>query len=499
MELTKTDGLTVHLASLPDERAATDPGGACIDDDQLALTNADFATRVRAAAEAFCDHGVGAGDVVAGLLANRVELVVAMFAAWRVGAAFTPINPALTAGEAAFQVEDSGARVVVHEGAILDVPNVTAIEAAALAVTPARVDDPPAVDPGALALLIYTSGTTGRPKGVMLDHANLAAMVGMITTALELTNADHSLLILPLFHVNGILVSVLSPLAIGGSATITGRFSPSTFFDTIEAVRPTYFSAVPAIYAMLSALPDDVRPDTSSVRFAVCGAAPMPAELIARFEGRYGIDLVEGYGLSEGSCASTINPIHGPRKAGTVGRPLPGQQVALLGAGGQPTNEGRGEVIVRGGNVMRGYLNQPEETARALDGGWLHTGDVGYFDRDGYLVLVDRVKDMIIRGGENIYPKEIENVLYRQPAVLEAAIVGRPHDVLGEEPVAFVALRTPGAATPEELIEQCRAALARYKVPRAVTILDTLPKNPVGKIDKPALRRRVVHAGDGRP
>ncbi len=499
MELTKTDRRAACLASLPDERAAADPDGACIDDDRLALTNAEFAARVRAAAEAFYDHGVGAGDVVATLLANRVELVVAMFAAWRVGAAFTSINLALTPGEAAFQVEDSGARVVVHEGAVLDLPGVAAIEAAALPVTPTRPQDPPAADAAALALLIYTSGTTGRPKGVMLDHANLTAMVGMITAALELTSTDQSLLILPLFHVNGILISVLSPLVAGGATTITGRFSPSTFFDTIEAVRPTYFSAVPAIYAMLSALPDDLRPDTSSVRFAVCGAAPMPAELIARFEDRYGIVVVEGYGLSEGSCASTINPIHGPRKPGTVGRPLPGQDVALLGADGQPTREGCGEVIVRGPNVMRGYLNQPEETDRALGGGWLHTGDVGHFDRDGYLVLVDRVKDMIIRGGENIYPKEIENVLYGHPAVLEAAVVGRPHDVLGEEPVAFVALRAPGSATPEELIEECGAALARYKNPRALTIVDGLPKNPVGKIDKPALRRLVGHASDRRP
>ena len=454
---------------------------------------------MHAAAEAFRDHGVGTGDVVAAALANRVELVVAMFAVWRVGAALTPINPALTAGEAAFQIEDSGASILVHEGPVLEVPGVAAIEAGALPITPTRVDDPPAADADALALLIYTSGTTGRPKGVMLDHANLAAMVEMITAALELTSADRSLLILPLFHVNGILVSVLSPLAVGGSTTITGRFSPSTFFDTIEAVRPTYFSAVPAIYAMLSALPDDLRPDTSPVRFAVCGAAPMPVELIARFEDRYGIMLIEGYGLSEGSCASTINPIHGPRKPGTVGRPLPGQEVALLDADGRPTHEGRGEVIVRGPNVMRGYRRRPEETDRVLRGGWLHTGDVGCFDSDGYLVLVDRLKDMIIRGGENIYPKEIEKVLYGHPAVLEAAVVGRPHDVLGEEPVAFVALRTPGSATPEALTEQCRATLAHYKVPRALAILDGLPKNPVGKIDKPSLRRLMMHAPDGRP
>ena len=191
--------------------------------------------------------------------------------------------------------------------------------------------------PAALALLIYTSGTTGTPKGVMLDHANLVAMVDMIVDALQLSNADRCLLILPLFHVNGIVVSVLSPLAAGGATSITARFSASSFFDTIEAIRPTYFSAVPAIYAMLTALPDDVVPDTSSLKFAICGAAPMPAEMIHRFEARYRIPIVEGYGLSECTCAATLNPIDGPRKPGTVGRPLPGVDVALLGDDGRPT------------------------------------------------------------------------------------------------------------------------------------------------------------------
>ena len=484
--------LASTLATLPDERTALDPTAACIDDDRLALTNAEFLARVKATAAMLRAAGVGPGDVVATMLTNRVELVVVMFAAWRIGAALTPINPNLTAGEAAFQIEDSGARVVVHEGAALGIAGVTMVDVATLPV--ATTDDESSVQsaPEALALLIYTSGTTGKPKGVMLDHANLTAMVAMITTALGMTAADHCLLILPLFHVNGILVSVLSPLAAGGCTTVTGRFSPSTFFDTVEAVRPTYFSAVPAIYAMLSALPDDVAPDISSVRVAVCGAAPMPAELIGRFEQRYGTTIIEGYGLSECTCAATINPIDGPRKAGTVGPPLPGQEVALLDTDGKPTTDGQGEVIVRGPNVMRGYLNNPEDTARTLADGWLHTGDVGYFDADGYLVLVDRVKDMIIRGGENIYPKEIENVLYTLPSVLEAAVVGRPHAVLGEEPVAFVALRTPGSVTTEELIELCSTSLARFKVPREVVILDALPKNTVGKIAKPELRELVT-------
>jgi long-chain acyl-CoA synthetase len=482
---------TTTLANLPDERTALDPTGACIDDDRLALTNAEFLARVKATATMLRAGGVGAGDVVATMLTNRVELVVVMFAVWRIGAALTPINPSLTAGEAAFQIEDSGARLVVHEGAALDIAGVTTVDVTALpALSTGESDVESASD--ALALLIYTSGTTGKPKGVMLDHANLTAMVAMITTALAVTAADRCLLILPLFHVNGILVSVLSPLTAGGCTTITGRFSPSTFFDTVEAVRPTYFSAVPAIYAMLSALPEDVDPDTASVRFAICGAAPMPTELIARFEQRYGTTIVEGYGLSECTCVATVNPVDGLRKAGTVGLPLPGQEVALLDTDGRPTTDAQGEVIVRGPNVMRGYLNKPEETARTLVDGWLHTGDVGYFDADGYLVLVDRVKDMIIRGGENIYPKEIENVLYTHPAVLEAGVVGRPHAVLSEEPVAFVALRSPGSVTPEELVELCSESLARFKVPRDVVILDALPKNTIGKIAKPELRELVV-------
>jgi acyl-CoA synthetase (AMP-forming)/AMP-acid ligase II len=485
--------LTTTLATLPDERVALDPTAACIDDDRIALTNAEFLARVEATAAFLRAGRLGPGDVIATMLTNRVELVVVMLAAWRIGAALTPINPSLTAGEAAFQVEDSGARLLVHEGAALDLPGVTTVEVTTLPATPIGGDSVIETTPDALALLIYTSGTTGKPKGVMLDHANLTAMVGMITKALHVTAADHCLLILPLFHVNGILVSVLSPLAAGGCTTVTGRFSPSTFFDTVEAVRPTFFSAVPAIYAMLSALPDDVDPDTSSLRFAVCGAAPMPAELIGRFEQRYGTTIVEGYGLSECTCAATINPIDGRRKPGTVGLPLPGQEVTLLDRAGRLTTDGRGEVVVRGPNVMRGYLNKPDDTASTLDEeGWLHTGDVGCFDADGYLVLVDRVKDMIIRGGENIYPKEIENVLYTHPAVLEAAVVGRPHAVLGEEPVAFVALRSPQSVTPAELVALCSSSLARFKVPREVVVLDALPKNALGKIAKPELRQLVT-------
>jgi acyl-CoA synthetase (AMP-forming)/AMP-acid ligase II len=208
----------------------------------------------------------------------------------------------------------------------------------------------------------------------------------------------------------------------------------------------------------------------------------MPAELIGRFETRYGVPIVEGYGLSEGSCASTVNPVDGLRKPGTVGLPMPGQQVAIDATHGQP-----GEVLIKGPNVMRGYLGRPEETARTIQDGWLHTGDVGRFDEDGYLVLVDRIKDMIIRGGENIYPKEIENVLYAHPDVLEAAVVGAPDETYGEVPVAFVTLRPGATVSTDGLRDHCRQRLSKYKLP-AVELLEALPKNAVGKIDKPTLR-----------
>jgi acyl-CoA synthetase (AMP-forming)/AMP-acid ligase II len=327
----------------------------------------------------------------------------------------------------------------------------------------------------------------------MLDHANLNAMCGAVIDGFMMTQDDHSLLILPLFHVNGIVVGTLSPLLAGGRTTIAGRFKVDTFFDRIEQSRATYFSAVPTIYTMLCGLPASMKPDTSSVRFAVCGAAPASVELLEAFESRYGIPIIEGYGLSEGSCASTVNPLTGKRKAGTVGLPLPGQTIRLVDAAGNDVPDGEaGEVVIRGANVMRGYLNRPEETAKTIVDGWLHTGDVGRFDEDGYLVLVDRAKDMIIRGGENIYPREIEAVAHGLPQIAEAAVVGRPHAVYGEEPVLFVSLHPDTSISLDQIRDHLSESLSKYKLPADITILDDLPKNAVGKIAKPALRGLLI-------
>ncbi len=484
----------MNLSALPDLRAAEAPDAPAVADDDTNLNNAQFADAVLRASGALRGRGVAAGDVVAIKLPNRTDFVVAMFAAWRLGAAVTPISPTLVPAEAAYQIADAAAKVVIVEAPLeidgkVDVLSVDELSAghAPAVVEPAEHRD------DALALLIYTSGTTGRPKGVMLDHANLNAMCRMVIDAFKMTADDHSLLILPLFHVNGIVAGTLSPLVAGGRATIAGRFSPKTFFGQLEKCGATYFSAVPTIYTMLSDLPAEVRPDTSSVRFAVCGAAPASVELLTKFETRYGIPLIEGYGLSEGTCASTGNPLDGERKPGTVGLPLPGQSIRIVGPDNVDVPRGEtGEVLIQGPNVMRGYLNRPEETAKTLVDGWLHTGDVGRLDEDGYLVLVDRAKDMIIRGGENIYPKEVETVVYQLPEIAEAAVVGRAHPVYGEEPVLFVSLNSGVSISTERIDEHVGELLSKYKRPAEITILDDLPKNPVGKIDKPKLRTLIA-------
>ena len=488
---------SLHCALLPEQRAAERPGDRCVADTSRDLDNAAFAEAVRRLAARLAARGIGRGDVVAVMLPNCVELVTTMFAAWYVGAALTPINPTLTHDEVRYQLDDSAAVLVVADAAAREQISSVPVMAAEtvfdepggdersaiseLAGPSSETDDP--------ALIIYTSGTTGRPKGVILDHANLLAMSNGLIEHMHLTAADRSLLVLPLFHINGLVVGVLSVLRVGGNTLIAPRFKAIEFWSHVEAYRPTYFSAVPTIYQMLDALDPEIRPDTSSLRFMVCGAAPMSAELIRRIEDRYGVPLVEGYGLSEGTVASVINPVDGIRKPGTVGLPLPGQTVWVVDPDGRQLPPGeRGEVIISGPNVMRGYLGRPQETADTVRDGWLYTGDIGQFDQDGYLTIVDRLKDMIIRGGENVYPKEIENVFYTHPAVQEVAVVGAPDALYGEQPVAFVSIRPGYEVTGDELIEHCRGMLAPFKMPRAVHIVPELPKNPIGKISKSELK-----------
>ncbi|MFT4288048.1 class I adenylate-forming enzyme family protein [Nocardioides sp.] len=479
------------LAHLPWNSPAAAEARDCVGDDRHTLTFGEFARRVEAAAEQLAEYGVGPGGAVAVMLPNRVELLVGLAAAWRLGAAATPINPTFTAREAEYQIEDSGAVVVLGDNPGTHSAGRPLLLADELRREPAGTLPPPATTGDEIALLIYTSGSTGRPKGVMLSHANLDAMSSMIVERMLLGPEDRCLLFLPLFHVNALLVSFLAPFRVGAQTRVMGRFSVAGFFAALTDFRPTYFSAVPTIYSMLVSQPVDG--DFSSVRFGVCGAAPASAELLTATQERFGFGLVEGYGLTEGCCASCVNPVDGVRKLGTVGPALPGQRVEVMAPDGTilPPGE-RGEVVIQGPNVMVGYLNRPEATAETLREGWLHTGDVGILDEDGYLRIVDRIKDMIIRGGENIYPKEIETVLHGHPGVLEAAVVGQPDETYGEVVVAYVAGYPDAELRVEDLLETCRANLTKVKVPAAIHLVDALPKNPVGKVDKPTLRSRLA-------
>lgn len=482
--------MSQEMAYLPWRRPQEFAERACIRDENQALTHSEFASRVEAVAEQFAEYGVGPTRVVAVMLPNRIELVVALAAAWRLGAAATPINPTFTTHEADYQIDDAGSVLVVGSDASTPSAGRRLLLADDLRREPSGDLPEATTSPEDVALVIYTSGSTGRPKGVLLTHGNVEAMTSMISERLLLTAEDRCLLFLPLFHSNAIFASVLSPMRVGAQTRLMARFGVDAFFDAVEEFQPTYFSAVPTIYSML--VTQERTTDFSSMRFGVCGAAPVSTELLEATQERFGFGLVEGYGLTEGSCASCLNPVDGVRKLGTVGPALPGQQVAVVAPDGTPVPTGeRGEVVIKGPNVMSGYLNRPEETERTIRDGWLHTGDVGILDEDGYLRIVDRIKDLIVRGGESIYPKEIEERLYGHAAVLEAAVIGRRDDLLGEVPIAYVAPKPGMMVTPEDLLAHCSQSLAPYKIPVEIHIRAELPKNAVGKLVKGLLRNET--------
>ena len=372
-----------------------DPRGACVADEHTELDNAAFAQAVTGVAAVFAAAGLCRGGVLAIMLPNRVELVTSMFAAWRLGAAVTPVRPGLTAHEAHQQIEDAAATLVLADEAAAtvlgDIPQrIIGVEAV---TAPARPALPPALvsDLGTLALLIYNSGRAGRPKGVMLDHANIGATAELVVDWLEMDGDTRCLLVPPQSGANGIMVSVVSPLLAGGSTFIAEQFEPACVWPMVERVRPTFFAGGPAIQAMLAARPE-VQPDTTSLRYVIPGGAPMSRRLTCEFEQRFGVPVVAGYGMPECTACCTLNPLWGPRKPGSVGLPLPGVGVRVVGADGRRLPAGEpGEVVVRGPNVMRGYLGRPDESADVLRGGWLHTGDAGHLDEDGYLTLAGRV------------------------------------------------------------------------------------------------------------
>lgn len=345
------------------------------------------------------------------------------------------------------------------------------------------------INPEEVAVCLYTSGTTGRPKGVLLSHRNLVSNVNSFYRISPCDERDLFLCVLPLFHSFAATVLMLYPLSIGAGIVLEARFVPDQVLRRIADKRVTTFAAVPSMYAVWSQLPA-LKIDLSSVRFGVSGGAPLPVDVLHRFEARYAIPIYEGYGLTEASPVLTKNPLLGPRKVGSVGKSLPGVELRLVDVAGKDAPTGEvGELVARGPNIMRGYLNWAEATAQVLRDGWLYTGDLARHDEDGYFYIVGRTKDIIIVGGMNVYPREVEEVLATHPAVADVAVVGVPDPARGEAPQACVVLRLGASTSKGELLRFARERLASFKVPRRVEFHRSLPRTLSGKVLREQLQR----------
>ncbi len=465
------------------------------------------------AAAGLREAGLSPGQVVALQLPNIPQFLIAYFGALKAGLVVLPLNPLLMAPELEYHLTDSAAAMLIgfqglHAEAAkacetTGVPlYLVSADASPLPegtrpvtelISTAPLDEPGgdvvARGPDDTAVLVYTSGTTGKPKGAELTHFQLYMNCTVAGGLFGARNDDVVLAVLPFFHVFGLSSVINVFVRYGGCLSILPRFQPSAVLDAIEADRCTVIGGVPTMLHAL-AQQDIAGRDLSALRVAVSGGASLPEDVMRTFEDKYGIEVLEGYGMTETASSCSFNR-PGDRKVLSIGKPLWGVRMRVADSSGQPLPPGRehiGEILIRGHNVMKGYLGRPEATAETLRGGWLHSGDLGYVDEDGFYFIVDRTKDLVIRGGYNVYPREIEEVLYAHPAILEAAVIGKPDERLGEEVVAVVVLREGASASAEEIIAYTRERLAAYKYPREIRFMDELPKGASGKILKTALR-----------
>jgi long-chain acyl-CoA synthetase len=465
------------------------------------LTNVDQQRAASRLAHALRRLGVGPGDRVVVMLPNCPEVLESYRATFALGAVVVPVIFLLSPDEVRHILDHAEARLLITSpdlawkaegwpGARILVGG-EAAGAPSYAELAGREPDaftPVGRDDHDLAVILYTAGTTGQPKGVALSHGNLAANARAAASLYELDRGQWALGVLPLSHSYGLtLMNVGSVL--GTRAVLLRWFTPDAVLTAIQQYRVQTMAGVPTMFVYLLNYPDADRFDTSSMRAWGSGAAPLPVEVVEPFERKFGGRILEGYGLTEASPVVATHRYSSTRKLGSVGQPLPGVEVGILDDADRVLPAGQaGEIGVRGPGVMLGYYRMAEETARTLRNGWLHTGDVGRLDEDGYLYILERKKDLIIRGGLNVYPREVEEVLYAHPGVAEAAVVGLPDPLMGEEACAFVVLRPGAAATPEALIGFCQERLAKFKCPREVRFVEALPKSPIGKILRKELR-----------
>jgi long-chain acyl-CoA synthetase len=516
-----------NIAALLGDRAQKAPGKVFLfsEADGRQFSFAQFDAAVERAAAMLRSHGIAKGDVVSMLMPNSAEYIIAYFACWKLGVLAGPVNSLLKEHEIEFVMNNSEAKaILVHsdfqpviEKIETRLPHLQAIinfddEAQATGEVCRKPDrqggqlSTPALPDGRAsdaigrdddAIIIYTSGTTGKPKGCLLTHGNLIANARQISDWLGFTESDRLLTIMPLFHMNAVSVTTMSALYAGGSTVISPKFSASKFWNVISDNQITSFGSVATMLSMLlNTYPDGVPAGlkTDQLRFAMCGSAPVPAEVMKKFEETFNCPVIEGYGLSESTCRSTFNPPDERRRAGSCGLPI-GNEMKVVDEDDNEVADGElGEIVLRGENILKGYFKNPEANEHAFRGGWFHTGDVGYRDKDGFFYIVDRKTDMIIRGGENIYPREIDEVLYQHPAVAAAATIGIPDKLYGEEVAAFIVLKNGLKASEEDLISHCQKELADYKCPKTVHFVKEIPKGPTGKLLKRELANRFAQS-----
>jgi long-chain acyl-CoA synthetase len=451
------------------------------------------------------EHGVEPGDRVGIMLPNVPEFAIAYYGVLRAGGVVVPMNVLLKQREVAFYLGDPEAKLVFAWHQFADAAQQGAAEVGAecvvvepeafgrLLATASPVDDVAERTAEDTAVILYTSGTTGKPKGAELTHSNLAINADVMKQVFSIGPDDVILGALPLFHAFGQTCALNTAVSAGAELVMLARFDAGRALEAMEGYGVTVFEGVPTMYSALLHHPERERFDVSALRLCVSGGAALPVEVLRAFEDAFGCVILEGYGLSETSPVASFNHPGRERKPGSIGTPIEGVQMKLVDLHRQDSEPGEpGEIAIRGHNVMKGYWNRPEATAEAIDAdGWFYSGDIARIDEEGFFFIVDRKKELIIRGGYNIYPREIEEVLYEHPAVREAAVIGIPHADLGEEVGAAVALKSGEQVTEAELRDYVKSNVAAYKYPRHIWFVDELPKGPTGKILKREIKPPV--------
>jgi len=506
--------MTLNLATMLRESARANPDKPVVLFDGGALTYAQMDALSDRFASGLRSVGIMPKQAVALQLPNIPQFLIAYFGILKAGAVVVPLNVLLKAPEVAYQLGNSEAQLLITWAGFADEAAKGAADAGVdriyVVATPGGSAVPVGrpfeellageqpetplleqTEPGDTAAILYTSGTTGRPKGAELSHFQLYLNAETPGRLFGIRDDDVVLVVLPLFHVFGLSSQLNVCVRFGATMSLVPRFDVGKVLEVIQRDRVTIFEGVPTMYIALLNYPEIDRYDLSSLRIGISGGAAIPAEIIDAFEQKFGIVILEGYGMTETASTATFNISAKERKIYSVGKPIWGVELEVWSEHGQslpPGPDHVGELVLRGVNTPTGYYKNPEATAEAFAGSWFHTGDLGYRDEDGFVFIVDRKKDLIIRGGYNVYPREVEEVLYTHPSVAEAAVVGVPHDRLGEDIKAFVELKAEAEATEEEIITYVKERLAAYKYPRSVEFRDSLPKGATGKILKETLK-----------